>query len=266
VKRELSAEWRKVTTTRLAWVLIAVSMVYSVVQVATLVLIASPGLMDGFAGEGSGESMLLDPEYITTLLSQTGTASTFVLLLGIIAMTGEFRHMTITTTFLATPRRGRVLVAKMLLFAVIGVAVAVLTLVTVLVSTLIALIPFDHAPVTAGGVATVLLGAAIGLALFAVLGVSLGSVITNQVAAIVAALLWVLLVEPLIGLAFPDVGRWLPGGALNAAMDVGLRADFTGGMTSADPLPPWAGMAVLLGYAIVLAAIGSRTTLRRDIT
>lgn len=266
MNRELAAEWRKVTTTRLAWVLIAVSLVYSVAQVGTFVLIAAPGLMEGFGGSPIGESMLLDPEFITTLLSQTGTASTFVLLLGIIAMTGEFRHMTITTTFLATPRRGRVLVAKMLLFAAIGVAVAILTLATVLVTTILALIPFDHAPVTAGTVATVLLGAAIGLALFAVLGVSLGSVITNQVAAIVTALLWVLLIEPLVGLAFPDVGRWLPGGALNAAMDVGLRADLTGGLTSSDPLPPWAGMVVLLGYAIVLAAIGSRTTLRRDIT
>jgi ABC-type transport system involved in multi-copper enzyme maturation permease subunit len=263
---ELRAEWRKVTTTRLAWILIAVSLVYSVAQVGTLVLIAAPGLMEGLAGAPMGESMLLDPEYITTLLSQTGTASTFVLLLGIIAMTGEFRHMTITTTFLATPRRGRVLVAKMVLFAAIGVAVAVLTLATVLLTTIVALVPFDHAPVTAGTVATVLLGAMIGLALFAVLGVSLGSVITNQVAAIVTALLWVLLLEPLIGLAFPDVGRWLPGGALNAAMDVGLRADFAGGMTSADPLPPWAGMVVLLAYAVALAALGSRTTMRRDIT
>ena len=268
MRPELRAEWRKVTTTRLAWVLIIVSMVYSVMQVATLVLISAPGIMEGLGGVPVDESgsMLLDPEFITTLLSQTGTASTFVLLLGIIAMTGEFRHMTITSTFLATPRRGRVLVAKMLLFGAIGVAVAVLTLGTVVVTTVVALLPFDHAPVTLGTIVTVLVGAAIGLALFAVLGVSLGSVITNQVAAIVIALLWVLLIEPLIGLAFPDVGRWLPGGALNAAMDVGLRADLTGGLTSADPLPAWGGMLVLLGYAIVLAAIGSRTTLRRDIT
>ena len=33
--------------------------------------------------------MLLDPDYITTLLAQVGTAATFVLILGIIAVTGE---------------------------------------------------------------------------------------------------------------------------------------------------------------------------------
>jgi len=262
VKRVLASEWRKVTTTKLAWVLVLVAMVYSVAQVGTLVLLAS-GLLPEVPGQ---EALLRDPAYVTTLLAQTGTAATFVLLLGIIAMTGEFRHMTITSTFLATPRRGRVLVGKMLLFCAIGVGVAVLTLVTVLVTTVIALLPFDHAPVTADAVVSVLVGAAIGLALYAVLGVSLGSVITNQVAAIVVALLWVLLIEPLLGVAFPDVARWLPGGALNAAMDVGLRADVTGTLTTAEPLPSWAGMVVLLGYAVVLAAVGSRTTLRRDIT
>lgn len=260
--RVLESEWRKVTTTKLAWVLVIVAMVYSVAQVGTLVLLAS-GLLPEIPGQ---ESLLQDPAYITTLLSQTGTAATFVLLLGIIAMTGEFRHMTITSTFLATPRRGRVLVGKMLLFGAIGVGVAVLALAAVLVTTIVALLPFDHAPVTASAVLSVLVGAAIGLALYAVLGVSLGSVITNQVAAIVVALLWVLLIEPLLGLAFPDVARWLPGGALNSAMDVGLRADLTGTLTAAEPLPAWAGMAVLLGYAVVLAVVGSRTTMRRDIT
>lgn len=260
--RVLASEWRKVTTTKLAWVLVIVAMVYSVAQVGTLVLLAS-GLLPEVPGQ---ESLLQDPAYVTTLLSQTGTAATFALLLGIIAMTGEFRHMTITSTFLATPRRGRVLLGKMVLFGVIGIGVAVLTFSVVLVTTVVALLPFDHAPITADAALSVLVGAVIGLALYAVLGVSLGSVITNQVAAIVVALLWVLLIEPLLGLAFPDVARWLPGGALNSAMDVGLRADLTGTLTAAEPLPAWAGVAVLLGYAVVLAVVGSRTTMRRDIT
>ncbi len=104
------------------------------------------------------------------------------------------------------------------------------------------------------------------MALYAILGVSVGSLITNQVAAILSALVWVLLIEALAGLAFPSAARWLPGGALNAAMDVALRSDLTGGLTQADPLPAWAGMVVLLAYAAVFAAIASRTTLRRDIT
>jgi ABC-2 type transport system permease protein len=258
----LAAEWRKVTTTKMLWVLALIAIVYSCVQVVTLTLLAA-GVITGIPDQGD---MLLDPAYVTTLLAQTGTAATFVLILGVIAMTGEFRHMTITAAYLATPRRSRVLVAKMLLYAALGALIAVVTMGFVLIATYASLLPFDHAPITIGAVGSVLAGAVIGLALYAVLGVSIGSVITNQVAAIVTTLLWVLLVEALVGVAFPDVSKWLPGGALNSAMQVALRADTTGGMTAAQHLPAWGGIAVLLVYATVFAALASRTTLRRDIT
>jgi ABC-type transport system involved in multi-copper enzyme maturation permease subunit len=258
----VAAEWRKATTTKMLWVLVLVGVLYSCMQVVTLTLVASGVLAD----VPSLGDMLSKPAYITTLLAETGTAATFALVLGIIAMTTEFRHMTITSTFLAAPRRSRVLLAKLLLYGVLGAGMAVVTFAFVLVSAYLALLPFEHAPITMGTVVQVLAGAVIGLALYAVLGVSLGSLITNQVAAIVTALIWVLLVEALVGIAFPSVSAWLPGGALNSAMDVGLRADLTGGLTPADHLPAWGGILVLLGYATVFGLIASRTTLRRDIT
>jgi len=258
----LRSEWRKVTTTKLLWVLVLVAIVYSCVQTVTLTLVAS-GLLPGVPEQ---DELLLDPQYITTLLAQTGTAATFVLILGIIAMTGEFRHMTITSTFLTAPRRWPVLLAKLLLDGALGALIAAVTMGFVLVAAAVSLLPFEHAPITAGAIASVLAGAVIGMALYAIVGVSLGSLITNQVSAIVTALVWMLLVEALVGLAFPGVSTWLPGGALSSAMDVALRADVTGGMTQADRLPPWGGIAVLLAYAVVLGAIASRTTLRRDIT
>lgn len=260
--RLLRSEWRKLATTKLAWVLVGVAIVYSVTQAVVLVAVASGLIPEA----GGGEEMLADPDYVTTLLGQTGTASIFALLLGIVAMTGEFRHMTITSTFLATPRRARVLGAKVAVTAGLGALLALLTFTAVLAATVVSLLPFEHASITTSSALAVLLGATIGLALYAVLGVSIGSLITNQVAAIVITLVWVLLVEALVSLVFPDVGRWLPGGALNAAMDIGLQADLTGGMAAADLLPPWAGMLVLLGYAVVFGAIASRTTLARDIT
>ncbi len=258
----LAAEWRKVTTTKMLWVLGLIAIGYSAMQTVMLTLIAS-GKLPGVPAQGE---LLLDPDYITTLLSQAGTAATFVLILGIIAMTGEFRHMTITSTFLAAPRRSRVLVAKMLLYGLLGAALAVITMTVVLIAAIASLAPFEHAPITVSVFTTVLAGAVIGMTLYAILGVSIGSVITNQVAAIVTALLWVLLVEALVGLAFPSVARWLPRGALNSAMNVGLTTDVSGGMTQADNLPAWGGVLVLLAYAVVFAALASRTTLRRDIT
>ena len=41
-----------------------------------------------------------------------------------IGLTGEFRHQTATTTFLATPNRGRVVLAKLATYALVGIAYA----------------------------------------------------------------------------------------------------------------------------------------------
>ncbi len=263
--RMLGAEWRKASTTKLPWVLALVAVVFASVQAGTLVLLAS-GLISDAAGVPVGEEMLMEPEYLGTLLAQVGTASTFVLLIGIVAMTGEYRHMTITSTYLASPRRSRVLVAKMIAYGAIGAVVALVGTAAVTATTAVALLPFDHAPITVSMVGSVLLGAVIGLVLYALLGVSVGALIPNQVAAIVTALVWTLLIEAVLSLLFPAAAKWLPGGALNSAMDVGLRAEFTGAFTEADSLPAWGGMLVLLAYAAVFGAVASRTTLRRDIT
>ena len=264
--RLLAAEWRKVITTKMIFGLILVALAFSCLNVVTLTLVAS-GVIPGVPQADTG-SLLRNPDYITTLLAQAGTASTFVLILGVIAMTGEYRHMTITSTFLSSPRRGRVLAAKMALFGVIGAVIAVLTMVAVVivVAITLAIVNHDHAPLTASAIGSVLLGALLGFALYAILGVSLGALIKNQVAAIILALVWVLLVEALISALLPAVSKWLPGGALNAAMSVTVRADPSGGLTSAARLPAWGGALVLLGYALSFAVIASRTTLRRDIT
>jgi ABC-type transport system involved in multi-copper enzyme maturation permease subunit len=260
----LASEWRKVMTTRMLWILALVGIIYSSVNVVTLALLAS-GLFPGLPESESG-SMLLDPPYITFLLAQAGTAATFVLVLGIIAMTGEYRHMTITSTLLSTPRRGRVLAAKMALYGLLGALIAVVTMAVVAVVTAVTLLPLDHAPLTASAIGTVFVGALFGFTLYAILGVSLGALIRSQIAAIIVALVWVLLVEALVGVAFPAVSKWLPGGALNAIMDVSVRADATGATAPADLLPAWGGALVLLGYSAVLAVLAALTTLRRDIT
>jgi hypothetical protein len=125
---------------------------------------------------------------------------------------------------------------------------------------------FDHAPITASAIGSVLVGAIIGFALYAIVGVSLGALIKSQITAIILALVWVLLIEAILSILLPAVSKWLPGGALNSAMDVAVTADPTGGITAADRLPAWGGALVLLAYAVVFAVLASLTTLRRDIT
>ncbi len=255
--RLIASEWRKVATTKLPWILTLVSIAFSALNVVVLVQVAPVA-----PGAPSASDWLMDPDYITNILAAAGGASIFVLILGIIAMTGEYRHMTITSAFLVTPRRGRVVLAKGLTYAALGAAIAVINVaaMTALAAALLAGKP--HAPIEASSVLSIALGVTLGLAIYAVVGVSVGALLKSQVGAIVAALVWTLIVEGVVSVFVEGVGKWLPGGALNATMAVTAKTD----LTSADVLPVWGGALVLLAYAVVFSTLATFTTVRRDIT
>jgi hypothetical protein len=57
-----------------------------------------------------------------------GVITVIAVLLGVLGMAGEYRHHTITTTFLATPRRRDVVIAKIIAHALIGAVMGLLAL------------------------------------------------------------------------------------------------------------------------------------------
>jgi hypothetical protein len=63
---------------------------------------------------------------LTKTLSIAALSSMVMLVLGILATAGEFRHRTIKWTFLAEPRRGRVLAAKLAVLGAVGAAMGAL--------------------------------------------------------------------------------------------------------------------------------------------
>jgi len=77
---------------------------------------------------------LNSPECQRTLFAvAAGGANTLVAVLAAIGITGEFRHKTATATLFATPRRGRVVAAKLVTYALVGIAYQVATVVGLLV-------------------------------------------------------------------------------------------------------------------------------------
>ena len=91
-----------------------------------------------------------------------------------------------------------------------------------------------------------------------VLGTGLAALLRNQVAALIVGLLrWSQGVEQILAglLKQPGLERWLPMGAAAALTRPG---DGT--------LPMWAGALVLAGYGLVLALLGGRLLVRRDLT
>lgn len=245
----LRAELLKITSTRLALGMLAGAGAYVVINVVALV----------FAAGQPGVPKLTDLATVREVYASAGAASPIVLVAGILGMTTEYRFMTVTPTFLITPQRGRVLAAKLVVHAGLGLLMGlVCALVSAVVAT--ALLGLKaHAAVTAVTVVQICGGTLLGYALFAVVGVSVGALVRSQVAAIIGGLLWTLVVEGLLVAFLPAVGRWLPGGALRATLQA---TAFNGGRL----LPAWAGSVVLLGYAVAFAVLAARTTLRRDIT
>ncbi|MBA0127459.1 ABC transporter permease [Haloechinothrix sp. YIM 98757] len=216
----------------------------------------------GFDGaEGNPSPPLSTPEGKRNLFATASAANTFALLLGIIAVTGEFRHQTVTPTFLATPHRGRVVTAKLAAYAVLGIAFGLVTIVaaTAIALPWLAAIDIDLS-MTSSGIPGTLAGVLAAVALYALLGVGVGALVRNQIAAVVGALVYLFVVEAFMrGLpVIRDYYQYLPGGASEA-----LTA-------TTDPvvefLEPWQGGALLAIYALAFGVLGSLLSVRRDVT
>lgn len=245
----LRAEWLKVTSTRMLLGMLVGALAFTALGVVAQI----------FASGQPGAPALTDPAAVRGVYASAGSAAIFVLVLGIIGMTTEYRHMTVTSTFLATPQRGRVMVAKMVVHAVLGLVFAVVAFVLAVALAAVLLPLKEHASIEPSVVWQIFGGALLAFAFYGVVGVALGALIRNQIAAILAALVWVLLVEALVVAFLPKVGKFLPGGAANGVLQATS-------FSSEGYLPVWQSSLVLLGYGVLFAVIAARTTLRRDIT
>ncbi|MFI7065267.1 ABC transporter permease [Kribbella sp. NPDC050124] len=246
------AEFTKLFTTRLWLWLLAGAVGMTALFVSLLI---------AFSGRPENTGPPLDSvEGQQSLFSSAGSAAVFTVVLGIVAMTGEYRHQTITPTFLVTPRRHRVVVAKVIAYAVAGLLFGAAN---VIVAVAIA-VPWLGAkgidvPMTANGIPATLLGVVLGQAIFTVIGVGIGALVRNQVAAVVGTLVYSLVVESFVSLlpTIRDYFKYFPGGAF-------------GGLTNTyQPdvafLPAAEAGLLLAAYGVVLAVLGSTVTIRRDI-
>jgi hypothetical protein len=175
--------------------------------------------------------------------------------------TQEFRFGTATSTYLVTPDRRRVLVAKALALSVAGLIIAAATMTLDLALSVLIIQARGRTVIWSGELVAVLAAAVVVIALYGMIGVALGALVRNQIAAVAGALVWLLALEGLLVTLLPAIGRWMPGGAT-----VGLLQEGRPATTHGSLLPAWAGGLVLLGYAAVLGLLASAVVLRRDIT
>jgi ABC-type transport system involved in multi-copper enzyme maturation permease subunit len=252
VGRLIAGEFGKVLSTRLwLWLLLAsagVAALYASLNIA-------------FA-DNTVTFPLSTPEGQQTLFGvAAGAAKPLAAVLGAVGLTGEFRHRTVTATFLATPHRGRVVVAKLATHAVIGAAYGLVCTVVVAVIAL-AWLPAKGIDVslTGNGLPSRIAGGILAVAIFAMIGVGLGALLREQVATVVTLLVYLYVVEPIVT-RIPALSDWtiyLPGPAGSSLTGIAL--------TNQTFLSAWQGALVLTGYGMAFAAAGVYLAMRRDVT
>src|SRR5262249_49432592 len=149
----------------------------------------------------------------------------FATVLGVIVASGEFRHGTATSTYLAIPERVRVLGAKAIAAATLGLlfGLAGAALTTGIGLAFIAG-RGEHLVLGAATITRFAAGATIGPGLLAAAGVGLGSLIRSQVAAIVTVFVWGFVIEQTIGSVYDTAQRYLPYTAAGALAGGKLEA------------------------------------------
>jgi ABC-2 type transport system permease protein len=206
-----------------------------------------------------------EPVAYYDIFTRSGSAGVALLVLGLLGLTTEFRHKTITPTLLATPNRWKLLAGKAASYGLFSVFYA---LVCVIVNFAIAIpwlaaknIPVELGHGIDGGVAK----AFVSLVLYGLFGLGIGAVIRNQAAAMVFGIVYLFIINGLLSviawvrLVYP----FTPGGALQAFASNGHIDGLPGDVHMLQPL---VGGLVMLIWVAALILVGGRLALQRDIS
>ncbi|MEV0898724.1 ABC transporter permease [Actinoplanes sp. NPDC049802] len=266
--RLVSAELLKLRTTALWWIF-------------AIILVPLWGLALGFNWLTTDAALSMSPEDVQEaglgdlerLVSGLYTSGQFagvllVLLLSAILVTSEFFHLTATSTFLTTPKRERVIIAKMITAVIIAVIVWLFTTVLNVAITPIVLGTMNQ-PTFLGDA---FVWQAIGLnglafVLWALVGVGAGVLIRSQIGATITLSVVYVIGTQVLSIVFFVLSEYVWEGFMDLRVLVPTFASdlLISGPTLAEDPPRWVGGAILVGYAVVMSVIGTLVTKRRDI-
>lgn len=237
----LRSEWIKLFSTRTTWTMLGIGLL-------------GEGL---FAGLYVGLAPIADIGGIEGVATGIGLILVLALVLGVLAITTEFRHGTASSTFLVVPRRWPVLVAKLVVALLVGLLAG---LAFVAVNAGLALPLFESRGgtlPTAGDLVEVYAGVVVSLGLICAFGCGVGAIVRNQVGAIIAALAFFFILSPLPELLPGSVGDYFP------AQAIGSLHGYEEGDGTLSQLD---GGLVLAAWTMGLFALGTLLVCRRDVS
>ena len=194
----------------------------------------------------------------------------FVLLLGIVVVTNEFYHQTATTTFLTTPHRTSVVVAKLITSALFGAVFWLVTTILTIPATIIFLNGegVDNHFGDSSATRAILLNL-LAYVLWGIFGVGFGVLLRSQIGATVTAVVLYLLGTAAAGLVFSLLQNLLDADWISKLQvivpSIASQLMISGTELPGNP-PQWVGAVVLIGYAVVTGAIGTILVRTRDIS
>lgn len=250
----LKSEWIKATSTK---------SVYWLYGIGLALAVGLAALFGQLEQSSAGASMTGEPGMGGDALFALVGVSAFTVLLvwiaAIVSVTGEYRYHTIRPSFLVTPSRWPVLVAKTVLFVILSmVVVAVAVVVSLLVGG--ALSGNDSWSPFSGDGLTYLWRFPVYTALGTLAVMGLAYVMRNAAGTISLFLVWVLALEGMVSLiprVGDDIAGWMPF----------ANGDFWTQGETARGFITWGEWPAFAWYAAVCAAlwvVGLVVTLRRD--
>jgi hypothetical protein len=247
------AELLKLRSTRTALGLFIAILVATLVPLTLVILLVSKSWLetDGVAG----------------LLNTASALVPLVLLVfGILGMTNEYRHGTITYSYLVTPKRWQVMVVKLVVYAIVGIvtmlAAVVLVYLVIRVGGAIRGIDIDA---TGGSTLGDYARTIIVAGLITTFGVALGALFRAQVITVAGALIWALFVENIIVVLKPKIGMWMPFTVFNN-VSAAQMPNSDNAALAVEQFSRSTAFLVSLAYIGIVGVLAVFISLRRDVT
>ena len=236
--RLVAGELIKVRTTRTALGFAAASLLLVVASVLITILAGDPTTIDDKRGA----------------LNFGAAIAVILLLFGAVGATGEFRHRTLAPAVLIAPDRLRLLLARIAAYTLTALTVAAaMAVITLAIG--VPLLAGESGPdLATGDYVKLVAGGLLASGLAVAIGVAFGTLVRNQVFAVIAVLVWLTILEPLVGLI---KDRWL---------DYTLGSSLTRVAQGGDHRMSLGGaVLVLLAWGAVLLVAAALVDRRRDV-
>jgi ABC-type transport system involved in multi-copper enzyme maturation permease subunit len=257
--RLMQAEWTKIRSVRSTPWTLFVFVVAALGLTALFTWLTVHAIQTGHAQRRSA-SLLGDPvDFI--LGTGLGLGQLAICVLGALTMTTEYSTGVIRASLLAVPRRGHVLAAKAVVFAVMIFVIGEIAAFCSFFIGKILVHPLISVSLSQPGVTRAVIGAGIYLTVLGLFSLAIGTLVRHSAGAIAIVIFLVLIAPGLLSLL--DSYNW--GAHIHAWFPIVAGEYITAAHQQAGQLlTPWQGFAVFCGWTALLLGAAAWLLDRRD--